>query len=142
MNSSAKVEGMVGSPFSCFSYRRDKDSFLCLYNLAGYNPSTYLGPSQLLLDDVVVRFHMSCEFQIADGVLMTAVDALKSKNIGARVTPFMLMLHINHTIFTVSGGRRPRISIKALYICSAVPSKNLPHPATNSVSPVQEKDMS
>lgn len=73
---------------------------------------------------------------------MTAVDALEGKNIDTRVMPVMLMLHINHIIFTVSGGRRPRISIKALYICSAVPSKNLPHPATNSVSPVQEKDMS
>lgn len=85
---------------------------------------------------------MSCEFQIVDSVLMTAVDALKSKNIVTCVTPFMLMLHINYIIFTVSGGRRPRISNKALYICSAVPSKNLPHPATNSVSPVKEKDMS
>lgn len=73
---------------------------------------------------------------------MTAVDALKNTNIVTRVTPFMLMLHIHYIIFTVSGGRRPRISIKALYISSAVPSKNLPHPATNSVSPVQEKDMS
>lgn len=85
---------------------------------------------------------MACEFQIADGVLVTAVDKLKNKNTVTRVTPFMLMLHMNYVIFTVSGGRRPRISIKALYICSAVPSKNLPHPATNSVSPVQEKDMS
>lgn len=41
--------------------------------------------------------------------------------------------------FTVSGGRRPRISIKALYICSAVPSKNLPQPATNNVSPACRK---
>lgn len=40
---------------------------------------------------------------------------------------------------TVSGGRRPRISIKALCICSAVPSKNFPQPATNRVSPAWEK---
>lgn len=56
------------------------------------------------------------------------------------------VLHLDfhwHTIrvhiLTVSGGRHPRISIKALYICSAVPSKNLPQPATNSVSPAWKK---
>lgn len=76
---------------------------------------------------------------------MTAVDALKNnlkKNIVTRMTPFMLMLHMNYLIFTVSGGRDPRICIKDLYMSSAVPSKNLPHPATNNVSPVQDKDMS
>lgn len=39
-------------------------------------------------------------------------------------------------IVTVSGGRRPKTSIRALYISSAVPSKNFPQPATNRVSPI------
>lgn len=38
-------------------------------------------------------------------------------------------------VCTVLGSRLPRISIRALYISSAVPSKNLPQPATNRVSP-------
>lgn len=38
-------------------------------------------------------------------------------------------------IQTVSSGRAPSVSIKALYICSGVPSKNLPQPAAKRVSP-------
>lgn len=38
-------------------------------------------------------------------------------------------------MLTVSLGNDPKISISALYICSAVPSKNLPQPATKRVSP-------
>lgn len=41
---------------------------------------------------------------------------------------------------TVSGGSRPRTSIRALYISSAVPSKNFPQPATNKVSPERQED--
>lgn len=37
----------------------------------------------------------------------------------------------------VSLGRFPRISMRALCICSAVPSKNLPQPPKNNVSPVR-----
>lgn len=36
----------------------------------------------------------------------------------------------------VESGRLPNLSIKAECICSAVPSKNRPQPATNKVSPV------
>lgn len=45
-------------------------------------------------------------------------------------------MKFNEVVITVSGGRCPRISIRALCICSAVPSKNFPQPATNRVSPV------
>lgn len=47
-----------------------------------------------------------------------------------------LYMKLNEVVITVAGGRRPRISIRALCICSAVPSKNFPQPATNRVSPV------
>ena len=36
---------------------------------------------------------------------------------------------------TVSGGKDPSFSTSAVYMCFPVPSKNLPHPATNNVSP-------
>lgn len=39
------------------------------------------------------------------------------------------------TSLTVSGGREERTSHRAWYISCAVPSKNFPHPPTNSVSP-------
>ena len=35
----------------------------------------------------------------------------------------------------MSAGKDERTSIRAWYICFAVPSKNFPHPPTNSVSP-------
>ena len=37
---------------------------------------------------------------------------------------------------TVSSGREARTSHSAWYICCGVPSKNLPHPQTNNVSPI------
>ena len=93
MNSSAKVDGMVGSPLLHFSYRiRKKDA--TVYSLSA--PSTaghltgceaevgYLCPCELLLNDFVVRFHVFCKFQIVDGVLMTAVDTLKHKHATVR----------------------------------------------------------
>ena len=40
---------------------------------------------------------------------------------------------------TVSSGSEPNTSIKAWCICLAVPSKNLPHPETNKVSPRKER---
>lgn len=54
---------------------------------------------------------------------------------------FLFFLDIVYEVYiiTVSGGRRPRTSIRALCICSAVPSKNLPQPATNRVSPALER---
>ena len=48
------------------------------------------------------------------------------------------VLIILTVVHTVSGGRFPRMSIKALYISGGRPSKNFPHPATKSVSPGSE----
>ena len=46
--------------------------------------------------------------------------------------------HMQLQWYTVSRGSFPNISISALYICSAVPSKNLPQVAVNSVSPTKK----
>ena len=46
-----------------------------------------------------------------------------------------MSLKVPNGILTVSCGNFPRISIRALYISGGRPSKNLPHPATNRVSP-------
>ena len=40
-----------------------------------------------------------------------------------------------NNVLTVSPGKAESISIKAEYISGGVPSKNLPHPPLNSVSP-------
>ena len=42
---------------------------------------------------------------------------------------------------TVAGGSFPKFSINALCIICGSPSKNLPHPATNSVSPKEIQDV-
>lgn len=41
-------------------------------------------------------------------------------------------------IITVLSGKCDSILINASYICTAVPSKNLPHPPKNNVSPVKK----
>ena len=43
---------------------------------------------------------------------------------------------------TVDFGKFPRISIKAWYICSWVPSKNFPQPDKNNVSPAKKMTLS
>lgn len=44
-------------------------------------------------------------------------------------------LGLSRGALTVSFGKAPRIWVRLVYICSAVPSKNFPQPPTNSVSP-------
>lgn len=88
VNSSANVDGMVGSPSLHFSYRKKKQRYCFQFSMLsvvdhviGCDTSVkYLCPCQLLLNDFIVRFHMTCKFQITDGVLMTAVNTLKHKH--------------------------------------------------------------
>ncbi len=107
---------------------------------------------------------MPCKLQIIDGVLVTAVYALKQKQVvtfddlkrlfqwlwrcleSSRACIACIFnkskdFSLDGGTVTVSGGRRPKISIRALYISSAVPSKNFPQPAMNRVSPVYNVDI-
>lgn len=63
--------------------RRRKDLRVECFHLSAVlsvvNPplATYLCPCKFLLNDFIVWLHMTGKFQITDGVLMAAVDALE-----------------------------------------------------------------
>lgn len=65
--------------------RRQKDLRVFISAQSVVNPqtglvtsATYLCPCKLLLNDFIIWLHMTGKFQITDGVLMAAVDALKN----------------------------------------------------------------
>lgn len=61
----------------------------------------------------------------------------RSKSEGRTERPTERAWAAGGTTLTVSFGKAARTSIRFLYICSAVPSKNRPQPPTNKVSPGQ-----
>lgn len=113
---------------------------------------THLGPLNLLLNCRVTWFHMFSIFQTSLQVFMTTIDLLQRKERrrgqgwGIFYTKACTHTHTHQVTciitqcHTVSGGSFPNISISALCICSAVPSKNLPQVAVNSVSPNNKID--
>lgn len=92
MNSSARVEGTVGSPLlhcSCgiasvnptlLSGAHTKDEHHC----GTRGVIRYLGPRQLLQNVLIVWLHVACKFQIADSVLVTAVNTLGTQRGGEK----------------------------------------------------------
>ena len=56
-----------------------------------------------------------------------------------RVVWYIEDQQIKVSMYTVSSGKEPSTSQRAWYICSGVPSKNLPQPPTKRVSPEKDK---
>lgn len=53
-------------------------------------PATYLSPGKLLLNDFIVWLHVTGKFQITDGVLVAAVDALENTVCGFSSVTFTM----------------------------------------------------
>ena len=83
--------------------------------------------SRAALNPFIVRVLTHC----SDSVL----HQLASEVMSAAVNPVRATSSVSLFPLTVSWGREPSTWVRLWYICSAVPSRNRPHPPMNSVSP-------
>lgn len=109
------------------------------------------GPAQHFFNLLVLWLHQHSKLQVLNGVLMSTEHLLHMNKAefttvlaGLRSVPLFRVKHVraapnhdNYILFplTVSWGRDPSTWVRLWYICSAVPSRNRPHPPIKSVSP-------
>lgn len=68
----------------------------------------------------------------------SVLHQIASEVISAAVNPVRVTTNVSLFPLTVSWGREPSTWVRLWYICSAVPSRNRPHPPINNVSPEKQ----